>query len=136
MDARTGRLIWRYPMRINTVDWSPDGRRLLGVGRSRLQVLERYGQHRVHRVQLPQRFRSRWRIEDAVFSPDGLQIAFTAYRLVGSDCGPVDPECIPYFADALFVVPGIGGSPRKLVDGDRDDYGDWPNSVSWQPIVE
>jgi Tol biopolymer transport system component len=133
MDARTGRLTRRYPVRANALDWSPDGRQLLVAWRGRLMAVQRFGRPRTQTVPLPRRFRSRWFIEDAVWSPDRQQLAFTTWRRGEEFCDPVG-YCQSYYEDALWTVDASGGTPRRLVDGRDDDEGGYRNHVSWQPL--
>lgn len=142
LDAGTERsiLVRRFPRHVVlSVDWSPDGRRLLMVmgprhtdaRNSLATVVAADPTSRPTRIALPRRVRSPWDVWQAVSSPDGRRIAFVAYRQFAPNDGGMS------FRAGVWVMRSRGGHPKRVVRGGfRNDVAEAsPDVVSWQPIV-
>jgi Tol biopolymer transport system component len=134
LDVATERQIIarNFTRSVRSVDWSPDGRRLLMVmedrhsGRSSLAtVIAGDATSRPVGIPLPRRFRSRWDVGDAVWSPDGRRIAFLAFRSFDYDL----------YRASLWVMRASGGHVRLIRRGAVSGNDFIAESVSWQPIV-
>lgn len=133
-DASTGQQITKrgFPRReVNSIDWSPDGRRLLLVmfgGTWSLATLAVDDlASSAEPIRLPRRFRAaRWFVGGpAVWSPDGRRIAFVAYRSVRYEVVRV----------SMWVMRADGRHLKRLLAGGLTDAEGLPENVSWQPIV-
>jgi Tol biopolymer transport system component len=91
LDLATERstLVRRFSEKVDSLDWSPDGSRLLMVmgtrnGHNRLAIVDAGDPtSRPIRIALPRRVDSKVDIDRAVWSPDGRRIALSAYHSGG-----------------------------------------------------
>lgn len=135
LDVDTGRptMVRRFSRRVISVDWSPDGRRLLMVmsssagANSLAAVVALDATSRPVRFALPRRFSSRWLVTQAVWSPNGRRIAFVGYRDYNDDSS----------RPSLWVMSARGGRFRPLIRRGSltATYDSIEATVSWQPIA-
>ena len=125
----------RFAREVVSVDWAPDGSRLLAVllstGRkprfslAAIAVSTTVG--RPVTIELPRSFeRGGWWPVDAVWSPDQRRIAFIAYRAVKGN-----PDAV---RASLWVMDARGGHVDRVRMGARTGDGALPDHVSWQPL--
>jgi WD40-like Beta Propeller Repeat len=106
----SGRLLWRAhpPQPPQALSWSPDGRFLLVVGRSKLTLYDAGGK-RGRELLRP----TRARVLSAAFSPDGRAVAYVLRTLQGS---------------VLWLARPAAASARRLFAGGGDFSG-----LTWSP---
>jgi Tol biopolymer transport system component len=138
IDAGTERLTLfrRFGRDVESVDWMPDGRRLLLVMQQRKRpwrsslatVVAADPTSRPVNIALPRRFRAHWDVFRAVSSPDGRRIALIALRPVRN--------AYQLYRVSLWVLGARGGHLKRLrlAGTTIGDVGP-PGSLSWQPIV-
>lgn len=87
---------------VHKLAWSPDGRRLLAVGRSRMTLFSRSGE-----LLRQRRVRGDAEALDAAWSPDGRNIAITRYsRATGQSSAVLLDRDLASDARTLFSGPG------------------------------
>jgi Tol biopolymer transport system component len=129
LDASTERLLLtrRFGRPVESLDWSPDGRRLLlvmGEGHSSLATLRVVRPaNRIRRITLSRGLPGGWQLDRAVWSPDGHRIALTAYRLVGYEAVRM----------SVWIVSAGGDHLHRLLKGGVTGDGLLPDTLSWQP---
>jgi Tol biopolymer transport system component len=125
--------VGRFSDEVQTVDWSPDGRRLLltmepaGSGRDWLAIAAADNvSRRSSRIVPRGRGVSHWSLGQAVWSPDGRRIAFIAYH----------DERNHLTRAAVCVMNAIGERLRRIRTGPlfSADAADIDDSISWQPV--